>query len=100
VPQGKTVGGSFKNIPLCTAPDQIGCVVTFASFRATIPPPANSNFGRVRAEGNIAACTNPAALAGGKAQLDAYLSTVGEISLARREYLPWTSRRRRCPRPS
>jgi hypothetical protein len=92
VPQGKAVGGSFKNIPLCTAADQVGCVISFASFRDTIPPPANSLFGRVRGtEGNVAACTNPAALAGGKAELDAILSTTGEISLARKDYLPWTN---------
>jgi len=92
VPQGKTVGGSFKNISLCTAADQVGCVVTFASFRDTIPPPANSNFGRVRsAEGNVAGCTNPAALSGGKAELNAILSAAGEISLNHKPYLPWTS---------
>ena len=92
VPQGKTVGGSFKSIPLCTAPDQVGCVISFASFRDTIPPPANSLFGRVRGtESNVAACTNPAALVGGKAKLDAILSTTGEISLARKDYVPWTN---------
>jgi len=92
VPQGKTVGGTFKNIPLCTAADQIGCVISFASFRDTVPPPANSLFGRVRSSSeSIAACTNPAALNGGKAELNAVLSTVGEISLARKDYLPWTN---------
>jgi len=91
VPQGKTVGGSFKNIPLCTAADQVGCVITFASFRDTIPPPADSRFGRVREAGQVAACTNPAALGGGKAELNAVLSRVGEISLGHKEYSPWTN---------
>ncbi|HTE40222.1 MAG TPA: DUF3089 domain-containing protein [Steroidobacteraceae bacterium] len=94
VPSGKTVGGTFKNIPLCTAADEVGCVITFASFRDTIPPPANSLFGRARGEGQVAGCTNPAALTKkttGKADLDAILSTTGEISLARKDYLPWTS---------
>jgi hypothetical protein len=94
VPQGKTVGGTFKTIPLCTAADQIGCVVTFASFRSTAPPPANSNFGRVRTEGNVAGCTNPAALGApdsGKTELIAILSRVGEISLSHKDYLPWTT---------
>jgi hypothetical protein len=100
VPKGQTVGGSFKSIPLCTAADQVGCVITFASFRATQPPGANSNFGRVRgAEGNVAGCTNPAALGGGKANLDAYMSTVGEISLNRKPYLPWTNPPKDVPTP-
>jgi hypothetical protein len=50
-------------------------VVTYVSFRSTIPPPPESRFGRVQDAGMEAACTNPAALAGGKATLHAYLST-------------------------
>ncbi|MBC7983929.1 MAG: DUF3089 domain-containing protein [Candidatus Obscuribacterales bacterium] len=101
VPKDKAVGGSFKNIPLCTAEHQIGCVVTFASYRATMPPVASSNFGRLRGapEGNVTACTNPAALTGGKAKLDAAMSTVGEISLAHKEYLPWTNSPKKVPTP-
>ena len=38
--------------------------ITYASFRSTIPPPANSRFGRVQDENMKAACTNPAALGG------------------------------------
>jgi hypothetical protein len=94
VPAGKTVGGTFKSIPLCTSADEIGCVITFASFRDTVPPPANSLFGRARDAGTIAGCTNPAALlkkGGGRTDLDAILSTTGEISLAHKEYLPWTT---------
>lgn len=30
----KLVGGSFENIPLCSRPDETGCVVAFRSFRA------------------------------------------------------------------
>src|SRR5262245_10914802 len=40
VPKGKDVGGSFKTVPLCKAATQTGCVITFASFRSTVPPPA------------------------------------------------------------
>ena len=47
VPKGKDVGGAFKNIPLCQAASQTGCVITYASFRSTIPPPANTLFGKV-----------------------------------------------------
>jgi hypothetical protein len=39
VPVGKDVGGSFKQIPLCHKPGQVGCVVTYVSFRASSPPP-------------------------------------------------------------
>jgi hypothetical protein len=75
VPSGKDVGGAFKNLPLCRAADQTGCVVTYVSFRSTIPPPANSRFGRVADAGMKAGCTHPAALGGGSAPLHAYLST-------------------------
>jgi hypothetical protein len=79
VPKGKDLGGAFKNIPLCRAADQTGCLITFATFRSTIPPPANTLFGRVTAEGMEAACTNPAALGGGTGQLHAYLTGQGSL---------------------
>ena len=75
VPKGKDVGGTFTNMPLCRSAEQTGCVITYVSFRSTIPPPPDSRFGRVQDEGMDAGCTNPAALAGGKAHLHAYLST-------------------------
>jgi hypothetical protein len=52
VPRGKAVGGAFQHIPLCHSANQTGCVITYASFRATAPPPANSRFGRVPGENN------------------------------------------------
>jgi len=73
VPRGKDVGGAFQQMPLCRAADQIGCIVTYVSFRSTSPPPADSRFGRVPAEGMEAGCTNPANLAGGSGALHAYL---------------------------
>ena len=75
VPKGKDVGGAFKHLPLCRADTQTGCVVTYVSFRSTIPPPADSRFGRVQDASMEAACTNPAALGGGAGPLHAYLST-------------------------
>lgn len=75
VPVGKDVGGSFKNMPLCHAANQTGCIISFASFRSTVPPPSNSRFGKVPGDSMISACTNPAALKGGRADLHAYLST-------------------------
>jgi hypothetical protein len=75
VPKGKDVGGAFKHLPLCRRGDQTGCVVTYVSFRSTIPPPEGTRFGRVQDEGMEAGCTNPAQLAGGSDSLRAYLST-------------------------
>lgn len=70
VPKGKDVGGDFKAMPLCRSRDQLGCVVTYVTFRERAPPPANSRFGRTTAEGMQVACTNPAALGGGRATLN------------------------------
>jgi hypothetical protein len=71
VPEGEVVGGDFANVPLCEQPDQTGCVVSYASFRSTVPPPPNSFFGRADDTGP-AACVNPADLAGGPAPLQPY----------------------------
>jgi len=60
VPVGADVGGDFANLPLCRRSGQTGCVITYGSFRATAPPPANSYFGVPRAPGLQAGCTNPA----------------------------------------
>src|SRR5712692_779220 len=62
VPKGKDVGGAFQHLPLCHSAKQTGCVITYASFRSTIPPPENSRFGRAQGENMQAACTNPATL--------------------------------------
>jgi hypothetical protein len=73
VPEGADVGGDFQHVPLCRETTQVGCVVSYATFRSTSPPPATSFFGRPRGdEGGVAACTNPAALGGGSAELHPY----------------------------
>jgi hypothetical protein len=74
VDQGKKTG-LFQHIPICTSASETGCVIAYASFRDTVPPPANSLFGKAPKEGQVAACTNPANLApGGKGAFHAYLS--------------------------
>ena len=80
VPPNADVGGDFKSVPLCRAPSQTGCVIAYASFRETDPPPANSRFGRPRtpAPGMIAACVNPADLSGGTGTLVSYFPTKRE----------------------
>jgi hypothetical protein len=72
VPEGEVVGGDFANVPLCEAADQVGCVVTYASFRASAPPPDNSRFGRPRDGEGVAGCVNPASPEGGPAALNGY----------------------------
>ena len=77
VPKGKDVGGAFQHIPLCHSATHTGCVIAYASFRSTIPPPENSRFGRVQGENMQAACVNPAALGGGSGALHSYLASGG-----------------------
>jgi len=88
VPKGKDVGGAFQHVPLCHAANQTGCVITYASFRANTPPPANSRFGKVPGENMISGCTNPAALAGGSGELHAYLGAKGSGIVSNAEATP------------
>jgi hypothetical protein len=88
VPKGKDVGGAFQHVPLCHAAAQIGCVITYVTFRATDPPPAGSLFGKVADEGMIAACTNPAALGGGSGELHAYLRAMASGIVGSSEATP------------
>ena len=81
VPQGKDVGGSFQHVPLCRKPSQIGCLVTYVSFRATSPPPDNTRFGKIAEPGMVAGCTNPAALSGGSGAMQAYFFADGRTIL-------------------
>ena len=91
VPKGKDVGGAFQHIPLCHSATQTGCAIAYASFRSTIPPPANSRFGRVQGENMQAACVNPAALGGGSGELHAYLSTSGSSIVSASVPRPWVT---------
>jgi pimeloyl-ACP methyl ester carboxylesterase len=91
VPKNKDVGGTFQRIPLCHAAAQTGCVITYASYRSTLPPPANTLFGAVPDPNQVAACTNPAALGGGSGNLHAYLSATGAMVVGRAPLKPWTS---------
>jgi hypothetical protein len=91
VPKGKDVGGSFKTIPLCRAASQTGCVISYASFRSTVPPPANTLFGKVASPDMQAACTNPAALAGGSGELRAYLDSTGKTITSTPPAKPWVT---------
>jgi hypothetical protein len=87
VDKGKDTG-LFKSIPLCRSAGQTGCAIAYASFRDTIPPPANSLFGKAQGE-QVAACNNPAALSGGKGELHAYLSNGSLIADSGNSKIEW-----------
>ena len=89
VPRGKDVGGAFQSIPLCRRAGQVGCVITYASFRSTLPPVPDALFGRVRRAGMDAGCTNPAALSGGSAPLRARFTGAGEPIVGTAPPHPW-----------
>ena len=91
VPKGKDVGGSFQHVQLCHSATQTGCVITFASFRSNVPPPANTLFGRVPDANLAAACTNPAALGGGSGELHAYLDAKGGTITSTTPPKPWAA---------
>ena len=93
VPEGKSVEGAFQHMPLCESDTQPGCVVAYAAFRSTVPPPAASLFGRVRGggEGMEAACVNPAAIGGGSGELHAYLSSRGSAGGSAADPAPWVT---------
>jgi Protein of unknown function (DUF3089) len=70
VARGKSIGGDFHHIPLCTKPGQAGCVIAYSSFPD--PPPTGAFFGRpgsgvsllsgnTRTKGLQVACVNPVA---------------------------------------
>lgn len=65
VPPGQLVGGTFAELPLCSAPDELGCVLAWRTYAAELPPaPGNQS---PDLPGNDVACTNPAALDGSPA---------------------------------
>ena len=99
VPRGTDVGGSFQKIPLCHSATQTGCVITYVSFRSTVPPPVNTRFGRVTGADMIAACTNPSALAGGSGNLHAYLSANGRTIIGTTRPKPWVEPERPIDTP-
>jgi hypothetical protein len=76
-------------VPLCRAASQTGCVITYAAFRSTVAPPANTLFGKVDDRDLTAACTNPAALGGGSGQLHAYLTADGRTITGTTPPGPW-----------
>jgi Protein of unknown function (DUF3089) len=71
VKSGRDAGGDFDHIRACRAPTQTRCVVAFSTYGDDIPQDAI--FGRTTIPGREVLCTNPAALGGGEAAVDAVL---------------------------
>ena len=81
---------AYGSMPLCRKAGQIGCVISYVSFRADVPPPATSKFfGKVAEPGKKAACVNPAALADGSATLHSYFSDRTIMGTAMRPATVW-----------
>ena len=89
VARGRTVGGSFRNIPACTSASQTGCVIAYSSFPSQ--PPASSLFGipgqgvsiqsgQTATKGVQVLCVNPAALGGGSGALEPFFPNSGSGS--------------------
>ena len=100
VPDGKTIGSTFTNVPLCTSPAEAGCAIAFSAYPSE--PPANSVFGRPgqgtslqsqepAKAGQQVACVNPAALGGGTGDLDPYLLTASQLTLKEKVPTPWVT---------
>ena len=85
-----SVGGSFRNIPLCRSADSAGCAIAWASFRASDPPPADSLFGKAQTEGLRAACVNPAELDGSGGALKPMLPAGAVLLDELAQPAPWT----------
>lgn len=71
VPNGSDVGETFVNTPLCLDASQIGCTVSYASYRTT-EPPSPGLFGNSGSADTEVGCVNPAALVGDPSDLRHY----------------------------
>lgn len=77
VPKGKTVGKTFRSIPLCERKEQTGCFVAYSSFLAAAPPGEHAEFGVSHGD-SVYDCVNPGMLTD-EGKLDAELPAVGEV---------------------
>jgi hypothetical protein len=66
-------------------------VISYVTFRENAPPPSNSIFGRAPGEGMAVACTNPAALGGGRGELHAYLAAGRSANASSAAPKPWAT---------
>ncbi len=64
VPEGEDVGGTYSDIPACTAADEVGCVVTWSSYPAASPPVDGALFAKAEGDGQRALCVDAVGLLG------------------------------------
>ena len=91
VPKGASTGGTFKSLAPCASPSATGCVISFSTYRSTIPPPADALFGHAMEPGQVALCTNPATLNDRPGELQAYLSATGRTIIAQPAQFAWVT---------
>jgi hypothetical protein len=100
VPIGKTVGGSFRHIPTCTAATETGCVIAYSSFGAA--PPADTLFGRpgtgvsglsdqTASAGLQVACVNPVTFSSATGPLLPYFPSVTSAVPGVTVTTPWVA---------
>jgi hypothetical protein len=100
VPTGRLVGGTFRNIPACSAPSQTRCVVAYSSFGS--PPPANSLFGRagsgvslLSGQGGAGSqqvvCVNPSNFSSRVAPLQPFFLSATARTTGVRVLTPWVT---------
>ena len=77
VRKGRTVGKTFRSVPLCERKEQTGCVIAYSSFLATAPPGEHAEFGVSHGD-SVYACVNPGVLTG-EGKLDAELPAIGDV---------------------
>jgi hypothetical protein len=90
VPNGARTGGTFKSLAPCRSASDIGCIISFSTYRDTIPPPSGALFGR-RAAGEDAVCTNPATFDDSPGELHSYLSSTGQTIGSQGKPEPWVA---------
>ena len=100
VPTGRLFGGTFRNIPACSAASQTRCVIAYSSFGS--PPPANSLFGRagsgvslLSGQGGAGSqqvvCVNPVNFSSPVATLQPYFVSATARTTGVRVLTPWVT---------
>ena len=90
VPPNARSGGTFKELAGCQSARDVGCIITFSTYRATVPPPPTALFGR-HVGGQDALCINPVTFNDAAGDLRAYLSAGGQTITSRQAQAPWVA---------
>lgn len=77
VPKGESIGGAFSEFPLCSAPDELGCIIAYRSYADALPPIDGAQLESMWTVPEVSqpdvACSNPASLGGGSGRLSGSL---------------------------